>query len=382
MSEVRGSVANAHAFVQRLIDLGLKHAVLSPGSRNAPISITLAKAAEQGLISLHVRIDEREAAFFALGLGKTSDIPALLCCTSGTAAVNFAPAVVEAADSRVPMLVLTADRPTGAAARGASQSIEQEHMFAPHSIANLSVSEHADANAAADRARIAWNASRGAKRGAAHVNMHLTEPLLVPTAQWPQLLAPTVVDVPGPADEAFIAPMPINFGERPVFIIGDLPQHETAAAHAALTIARELRVPVLMEPTAGTRDSSVAIRHHTLVTDAFLKEATCVISLGRFGLGRHLRRLCEQVPTHIAFAAYGSGADPYATADVTLPAGQLAAALADMSATEPSWLQKWRDADDAAHNKLDSALREWAEQPTGIHIAQEVLAAARAHDAL
>ena len=111
---VTPAVANAHAFVQRLIDLGLQHAVLSPGSRNAPIAITLAQAAEQGMITLHVRIDEREAAFFALGLSNASDIPALLCCTSGTAAVNFAPAVVEAYYSQVPMIVLTADRPEGA----------------------------------------------------------------------------------------------------------------------------------------------------------------------------------------------------------------------------------------------------------------------------
>jgi len=382
MSEVRGSVANAHAFVQRLIDLGLKHAVLSPGSRNAPISITLAKAAELGLITLHVRIDEREAAFFALGLGKMSDIPALLCCTSGTAAVNFAPAVVEAAYSQVPMLVLTADRPAGAAARGASQSIEQEHMFAPHSIANLSVSEHADANAAADRARIAWNASRGAKRGAAHVNMHLTEPLLDPIEQWPQLNAPTVVDVAESIAEPAIEAAVLNFGERPVFVIGELPHHERAAAHAALTIAQELGIPVLMEPTAGSRDSIAAIRHHALVAVTFAQNTTCVISVGRFGLGRHLRRICENAPTHIAFGAYGSGADPYATADVTLPARHIAAALAQMPSVESSWLQQWRDADAAAQRKIDAVVGKWVEQPTGIQIAKEVLVAASADDSL
>ncbi|MBU6213868.1 MAG: 2-succinyl-5-enolpyruvyl-6-hydroxy-3-cyclohexene-1-carboxylic-acid synthase [Actinomycetales bacterium] len=375
------STTAAHAFVQRLIDLGLKHAVLSPGSRNAPISITLAQAAQRGLLTLHVRVDEREAAFLALGLGKAGDVPTLLCCTSGTAAVNFAPAVVEAYYSQVPLVVLTADRPEGAAARGASQSIEQQGLFAPHAVANLSVAAAAGPDSAADRARIAWNAARGLRRGPAHVNMHLSEPLLSPADSWPQVRAAEPFAVSAPAEVTPLLPELPSLGAKPVMVIGEVAQHERNAVTFALDAARALRIPVLMEPTAGARDEAVSIRHHWLVTDEFAAQASAVITFGRFGLGRHLRRLCERAPSHVAFAAHGAGADPFATADVSLHLACAGAALAQLAAgatVDASWLPQWRAADAAAHTRVATALADWAQAPTGLHVAAEVLASAQA----
>ena len=387
------ATANAHAFVQRLIDLGLQHAVLSPGSRNAPIAITLAQAAELNLITLHVRIDEREAAFLALGLSKHSDIPALLCCTSGTAAVNFAPAVVEAFYAKVPLVVLTADRPEGAAARGASQSIEQTGLFAPHTVANLTIGTGADTVASADRARIAWNASRGPERGPAHVNFHLAEPLLAPSDVWPRLVPPQASDgtaavvpaaAPAPHLQAAVPPLPA-LGARPLLVIGDVPHHDQSAVESSLAAAAQLGVPVLMEPTAGPRNAQVSIRHHSLVSDALAAGATSVLTVGRFGLGRHLRRLCQQAPVHVCFAAAGSGADPFATAEAVLPISAIGQVLhRDLTSDslDPDWLAQWQAADTAAHRRLTETLDAWTGLPTGLHTASEVLRAARVTDAL
>src|SRR5688500_9583109 len=115
----------AASFVQA----GLRHAVICPGSRSTPFAWAL--AATPGL-SCHSLVDERAAAFFALGLGRTSGEPALVLSTSGSAAANFFPAVVEAALARVPLLVLTADRPLELQAAGAAQTIDQVKLYGDH----------------------------------------------------------------------------------------------------------------------------------------------------------------------------------------------------------------------------------------------------------
>ena len=98
-----------------LVRCGLREAVLAPGSRSAPIALALFDRCRAGDVRLHVRIDERSAAFLALGLAKASRRPVLLLCTSGTAAAQFHAAVIEADESGVPLLVLTADRPPSCA---------------------------------------------------------------------------------------------------------------------------------------------------------------------------------------------------------------------------------------------------------------------------
>ena len=113
MRTVNPSTAFAVTLVDELIRCGLREVVLAPGSRSAPLAIALFdRVAEPGsLLRLHVRIDERSASFLALGLAKAGGRPVAVVCTSGTAAANFHPAVIEADESGVPLLVLTADRP-------------------------------------------------------------------------------------------------------------------------------------------------------------------------------------------------------------------------------------------------------------------------------
>jgi len=114
--------------VDEWIRLGVAHAVIAPGSRSTPMAIALT---DRGELAIHVVHDERSAGFVALGLG-LDGAPALLLCTSGTAAANFYPAVVEAGLSEVPMIVLTADRPAELRGVGAPQTIDQIDLFGNH----------------------------------------------------------------------------------------------------------------------------------------------------------------------------------------------------------------------------------------------------------
>ena len=127
---VEPSVAQALVMVDELIRCGVTDVVLGVGSRSAPLALAVAAAEERGDLRVHVRVDERVAGFVALGIGKASGVPAAVITTSGTAVANLLPSVVEAHESRVPMLVITADRPPRLRQVGANQSIEQSHMFA------------------------------------------------------------------------------------------------------------------------------------------------------------------------------------------------------------------------------------------------------------
>ena len=119
----------ARSIVRQLLELGVSDFVLSPGSRNAPLSIALYEANEAGLADLHVRIDERGAGFFALGISKASNNFVAVICTSGTAAANYYPAALEAYHSGSKLIVITADRPARLRRTGANQTTEQRQMF-------------------------------------------------------------------------------------------------------------------------------------------------------------------------------------------------------------------------------------------------------------
>ena len=116
-------------FSDELIRCGLREVVLAPGSRSTPLAMAFYEAARQQRLRLHVRIDERSASFTALGLAKASRLPVAVLCTSGTAAANFHPAVIEADESGVPLVVLTADRPAELRGIGANQAIDQIKLY-------------------------------------------------------------------------------------------------------------------------------------------------------------------------------------------------------------------------------------------------------------
>src|SRR5215470_11589953 len=118
------------SFARTLVDEWVRHGVtdacIAPGSRSAPLALALA---DDGRIRLRVHVDERSASFLALGIAKATGVPAVLLCTSGTAAANFHPAVLEASHARVPMIVCTADRPPELRDTGAGQTIDQVGLY-------------------------------------------------------------------------------------------------------------------------------------------------------------------------------------------------------------------------------------------------------------
>src|SRR3954470_6700851 len=168
------------AFVDELARCGLRHAVTSPGSRSTPLVLSLARDER---ITATSHVDERAAAFFALGLAKTTGLPTALACTSGTAAANYAPAVIEAHGGRVPLLVLTADRPPELRDLGAGQTIDQTKLYGSAAKWFLDVD---DQPATPERlrwlrqpaCRAFWTATSD-RAGPVHLNFALREPLIL-----------------------------------------------------------------------------------------------------------------------------------------------------------------------------------------------------------
>ncbi|MGH3070521.1 MAG: 2-succinyl-5-enolpyruvyl-6-hydroxy-3-cyclohexene-1-carboxylic-acid synthase, partial [Streptosporangiaceae bacterium] len=196
------STAFAATLVDELVRCGLRDAVVAPGSRSAPLAIALwEKAAQDGALQLHVRIDERSAAFLALGLAKASGRPVAVVCTSGTAAANFHPAVIEADESGVPLLALTADRPPELRGTGANQAIDQLKLYggAVRWFAEAGVPEsrpgmNAYWRSLACRAWAAAAGTDGGFPGPVHLNLPFRDPLVpglpdpAGNASWPEPL--------------------------------------------------------------------------------------------------------------------------------------------------------------------------------------------------
>lgn len=175
------NIRDASIFVDELIRSGLKHVCLAPGSRHTPL--VLAFAEQQDHIKVYSHLDERSMAFFALGLALALDEPVALVCTSGTAGANFYPAIIEAHQSRVPLIVMTADRPPELRHSGANQTIDQIKMFGDYALwfVDMGLPE-ADPPAVAIRnirttaARVVAKAN-GVRKGVVHINFPFRKPL-------------------------------------------------------------------------------------------------------------------------------------------------------------------------------------------------------------
>jgi 2-succinyl-5-enolpyruvyl-6-hydroxy-3-cyclohexene-1-carboxylate synthase len=185
----------ARTVVDEWVRGGVTDACVAPGSRSTPMALALA---DDPRVRVHVFLDERSAAFCALGIGRASGRPAVVLCTSGTAAANFHPAVVEAHHGRVPLIVTTADRPPELRDVGAAQTIDQTRLYggAARWFVDLGVPADVDGAGAVWRSTAARTVAvaLGAPAGPVHWNLPFREPL-VPTG------AP-LVDAPGRADGA------------------------------------------------------------------------------------------------------------------------------------------------------------------------------------
>ena len=213
----------AAALLGALVELGIRHIVLSPGSRSQALALVAAELESRGMVSLHVRIDERVAGFTAVGIGRETRAPAVVMCTSGTAAANLLPAALEAHHAGVPLLLLTADRPPELRGVGANQTTHQLGMFSPGARleADLPVPESTDPDGdgeqslmlravAADAVAAALGAGTRAP-GPVHLNLPYREPLGgdlprwlgVPTAELSSVddVDPDAAPVDEPAEE-------------------------------------------------------------------------------------------------------------------------------------------------------------------------------------
>ena len=170
----------ASIFVDELFRSGLKAVCIAPGSRSTPLTLAFAK---HGGIKIYTHLDERSAGFFALGLALASDEPVALLCTSGTAAANFFPAIIEAHMSRVPLIVITADRPPELRHSGANQTIDQVKMYGDQVLWSVDVGlPEANPPAIAIRnlrtmAARAYAKANGIRKGVVHINMPFRKPL-------------------------------------------------------------------------------------------------------------------------------------------------------------------------------------------------------------
>ncbi|MCT9003268.1 2-succinyl-5-enolpyruvyl-6-hydroxy-3-cyclohexene-1-carboxylic-acid synthase [Microbacterium memoriense] len=199
----------AAALLGRLVDRGIEHIVLSPGSRSQALAIVAADLEARGKIRLHVRIDERVAGFTALGIGRETGMPAAVICTSGTAAANLLPAALEAHHAGIPLLLLTADRPPELRGVGANQTTRQPGMFSPsvRLEADLPVPEDIDEDGTgeqtamlrtiADDAVVATLGAGTRQAGPVHLNLPYRDPLAGALPDWlgmPVPPAPSAID--------------------------------------------------------------------------------------------------------------------------------------------------------------------------------------------
>ncbi len=168
-TELNNSTSLARVIVRQMIEAGITDVVISPGSRNAPLSLAFYEAAQEKLIKVHVRIDERTAAFFALGIIKSTGRPVPVVCTSGTAVANYHPAVLEASHTNAPLMVLTADRPAMLRKTGANQTTEQARIF------GKAVRYFADIDGPVYPMELPLDSLR---TGPIHLNLQFDEPLL------------------------------------------------------------------------------------------------------------------------------------------------------------------------------------------------------------
>ena len=166
---VNNSTSLARVIVRQIIEAGITDVVISPGSRNAPLTLAFFEASQEGLIKIHVRIDERTAAFFALGIIKSTGRPVPVVCTSGTAVANYHPAVLEASHTNAPLMVLTADRPAMLRKTGANQTTEQARIF------GKAVRYFADVDGPVYPMELPLDSLR---TGPIHLNLQFDEPLL------------------------------------------------------------------------------------------------------------------------------------------------------------------------------------------------------------
>lgn len=352
------NLAWADAFVAALAAAGLRHVAFGPGARSAPLALACLRRPE---LACHVINDERAAGFFALGLGKTAGQPAAVLTTSGTAAANLLPAVMEANLAAVPLLVLTADRPAEAVGWGANQTVDQTKLYGGQVRAFHAVPPPADIDArflAALAARL-LEECRAPLAGPVHANLPFREPLLpeaIPAP--PPLPAPMHLHSPVPTVPENPGDIAARLAGRPGMIVcGEAPcPPDFPAAVAAL--AERLDAPVLAESLSnlrrGAHDKSRILAHAArFLKQAELPAPAWVLRFGAFPVSRVLERWLAGLDSaeHILVAPPCRWPDPLRRSDTLLRGDPLAMIKALLPHCRPAgagFCAAWRQAERAA----------------------------------
>ncbi len=371
----------AAALLGRLVERGVRHIVVSPGSRSQALALVAAELEARGLASVHVRIDERVAGFTALGIGRESRMPAVVLCTSGTAVANLLPAALEAHHAGVPMLLLTADRPPELRGVGANQTTRQPGMFAPsvRFETDLPVPCETDDDGAGEQSEMlravadeALAAALGAgtrQAGPVHLNLPYREPLAGALPDW--LGAPTTTLTaadPGPDD----APAPPvveqrlsgalyqgggGIGESDLPSDPDLDPHVLErgprtivvagadAGGAAEALAHAGGWPLVAEIVSGARFGRNLVHgYRALLADAELGgRIERAIVFGHPTLSREVTALLSRPDVEV-YAVRGPG-EPLNLNDATTAVDAVIAAVGDQ---DREWFGAWMRASRAA----------------------------------
>ena len=340
---INPSTLLARVIVRQIIEAGVTDVVISPGSRNAPLSIAFHQASVKGLIKLHVRIDERTAAFFALGIAKASGRPVPIVCTSGTAVANYHPAVLEASHTNVPLLVLTADRPASLRKTGANQTTEQARIF------GKAVRYFADVSGSVYPMELPFNSLQS---GPVHLNIQFEEPLVGDKSDnW-------LNDLTISAPKVFDRKTPGTFytkSTRGVLVIG----HDRGglSADAVRSFAEELGWPVIAEDPLTFKNAishaSVFLTSKTIAED--LAPDTVVV-IGRTTLSRSINSFIKMARKEIVI-------DPrMATVDGDRMANQkfLQLPKVEVQPADADYAEKWQKYSQRAA-KMVGDISQWSE---------------------
>jgi 2-succinyl-5-enolpyruvyl-6-hydroxy-3-cyclohexene-1-carboxylate synthase len=377
------NTALASALVEELARCGMRHAVLSPGSRSTPLALALQR---QPAIELTVIVDERSAGFFALGAAQATRRPVAVLCTSGTAAANLHPAVCEADESAVALVVLTADRPPELRGIGAGQTIDQLKLYGDSVRWFCEVGTHQADDAGLLHYRSvacrAYAAARGEPRpGPVHLNLAWREPL-APMPVEGDVTASSQLALEGRGDRPLTA-VPASSNPPEPALLDQLAERIEAAPRGLVLAGRQtdptvrdpvMRLaaaagyPVLAEPTSQLRlgphdrsrlvssyDAIARLQADSLAPDLIVRfgdmPTSKALRLWITGLG-HCRQL-------VVDPGFGWN-EPSNRAEAVLRAdpAALATGLADRLGGDVSgdWCAAWADAEGAAREAISAEL--------------------------
>ena len=383
----------ATTFVDELARCGIRHACLAPGSRSAPLALAFA---EHDAISLHVCIDERSAAFLALGIAKATGAPVPVVSTSGTAAANFTPAVHEASNAGVPLIVLTADRPPELRDSGANQTIDQVKLYGA-AVRWFSEVGLPEGQTGPLQGTLYWRSladrsvaeALGSPPGPVHLNVTFREPLV------PNQELGTYMDTKGapqgrPHTEVVRAPRSLSDAD-----VAALADEMVSADNGLLVagagcddpesvvrLASALGWPLLADPLSNARRGPCAIAayDHLLRAQTFVEQhfpAELIVRVGSLGISKPLTSLAR-ASKEILIDPHGAWRDPNRSVSrlIVADTGPLLSALAErMPQREPSSrLRAWTDADASARKALDEVL-EASEDVSEPRLARDLVTA-------